>query len=676
MSLIFQNSYLLPLLLLAVVPLLLHLFARTKPPQYEFSSVEFLRKIVRKTMRLRKPQDILLLILRTLAVLALIGMFLKPLWFSQNKLPGLFEKKNLVLIIDASASMAWVEGSQTRFASACAEASEILSGLSSRDRANVIWLKAEPEAVFPDELASNIGYLKDRVRRAKVSYERGARDKAFQIATKLLADANDGKREICVVSDFQRSGWEGFEPPNLADVTLIHVKIGHQDGANLAVTKMDFEPKRPVVGEVFTITAEVENFSDEEVQTTLFSEVDESRRSENVTVPAGGKTLVSIRHHLGKAGAFPVKVSLAEDSFPADDQRSLVVDVRPYLRVGILSDDDPRTAKMWTRAIQSLGWAVPEWLTEADLENGKTSDFDIIFLAGWKGNSKVTFPPHTTVVCLPGKGDASLAWQQLADKDGGTMQMVLDQKKETPARLSIAKPEDAVFDLFRKGEHGSVEGIAGTSRLISTSPTTGEVLLAWQDGQPALTRVSPKRYWWTIPLSSESNNWAGRVEFVPFLGELILSQRTNGGLSGLGGLESGRNASLDFETGDIVFWQAPGEMQADALEALGPDGNTFAPRAEPGGRFSAGPVGMPGVVEWLSDEVTAGYSSVNFPAIESNLETLTLAEVESRASLAVDGGGKVRDLREGISLWPWLLAAAVGFLMIESATMLWAAKTT
>ena len=657
MSLNFQNNHLLWLLALALVPLLLHLFARTKPPKYQFSSVEFLRKIVRKTMRLRKPQDIILLILRTLAVLALIGVFLRPLLFSNEKLRGLFEKKNLVVIVDSSASMAYVEGAQTRFASACAEASEILSGLTNRDRANVIWLKAEPESVFPEELGSNIEFLREQLRRATVTHERGATEKAFSLAKNLLANSTgDGKQEICVVSDFQRTGWENFNPTLPENIDLIHVKIGNRDADNQALVALDFNPKRPVVGESFAITAEVENFSTEEVQTTIFSEVGESRRSENIVVPAGQRTSVSIRHKLTQAGTFPVKVSLAEDSFPGDDNRALVVDVRPHLRVGVLDSGDPETAKMWTRAAQSLGWAVPELLDEAadDLAGGKANQFDALFLAGWSDESESEISPDTKVIFLP-------------EKNNITPESAADGK---PFQLKIAKPDDALFDLFREGDHGSLDGIVSSARW-KPSPEfdTGEVLLSWSDGQTALSRLAPNRYAWLIPLSGEPGNLAGRVEFVPFIGELLLSDR------GTSMRVSDANNSVDFETGDVVLWSAPNEVSEEDLSAVGPGESVLPFRAEPGGRFSTGPIAVPGVVEWKSEGAPIGYSAVNFPVVESNLTTLEIDEVENTASAAVEAGSAVRNLRDGINLWPWLLGAAVIFLLLEAGVMLWAART-
>src|SRR2546428_11172516 len=113
MSFVFLNAALAGFLVLTAVPPLLHLFARSKPPVYEFSSVEFLHRITRRTIRIRRPREWLLLAIRTAFFLTLILVFLRPLFFPQKKLAGLFQKKNVVLVVDATASMGCVEGAQT-----------------------------------------------------------------------------------------------------------------------------------------------------------------------------------------------------------------------------------------------------------------------------------------------------------------------------------------------------------------------------------------------------------------------------------------------------------------------------------------------------------------------------------------------------------------------------------
>ena len=164
MTLLFQHPALFGLLALAGLPVLVHLLSRTRPPEYRFSNVEFLRKVIRRTARFRRPKDWLLLILRTLALIALAAAFISPLLVSSNAaLPG--ERTTVILLIDRSASMAAREGAGSRFETACAEAARFLDD-SHPTAANLIWIDAEPDAAFPDP-GPNLGFLTDLLQKAE-----------------------------------------------------------------------------------------------------------------------------------------------------------------------------------------------------------------------------------------------------------------------------------------------------------------------------------------------------------------------------------------------------------------------------------------------------------------------------------------------------------------------------
>ena len=57
MSILFVNAVLWPLAILVLLPLIVHLFARARPPVMDFSSVEFIQRALRFTQRVRKPKD-------------------------------------------------------------------------------------------------------------------------------------------------------------------------------------------------------------------------------------------------------------------------------------------------------------------------------------------------------------------------------------------------------------------------------------------------------------------------------------------------------------------------------------------------------------------------------------------------------------------------------------------
>lgn len=671
MNISYANSALLGLLALVAVPLLLHLFARSRPPVYQFSSVEFLRKVMRKTMRLKKPQDYILLALRTLMFLALIGVFLKPLLFSDQKLSGLFDEKNVVVIVDASASMGVVEGAQTRFASACAEASEILNGLTSRDRANLIWIDAEPDAVFP-EMGMNFGFLKDSLRRARVSSERGSIGKALALAQQLLSEV-DGKREICIVSDFQREAWSEIEPSFAESIDVVFVKAGAGDIANLAMTNVSWEPAEPIVGEEITIFGEVRNFSNEAQTTTVFCSVGENRQSQNLTVGPWQQASAVFKYRVTEARPIPLTLSVSEDAFAGDDRRFQAIPARYFLNVGIFEGADSETARVWTGVVGALDWAQASKLDEAGLK-GDLSEFDVILLAGWAGQEMSEVGEQTKVMVLPGNGVspgflAAMLGIGFDGSGGGLTKLELGDQDPLPMRtLVIANEDDALFRIFATGEHGDVTAgkLSGRFDLQPESFRGGQQLLSFADGAHALTRFENGRYLWNLPLEPKADHWAGRVEFLPLFGELLLHDR--GGDA---------DTFLEFEPGDALAWTSIDDVDMDELILHAADVDPLEIQTAGLRQFFSPPVQDPGLYAWVYRSDPVQYSPVNFPSGESDLRTMELADIEGQAenAAAVGGGADVRFLRDGMKLWPWLLAAVAVFIVMEGMVLMWTTKT-
>lgn len=667
MSVIFSNAVLWPLAALIGVPILLHLFARARPPDYRFSSVAFIRKVLRSTMRVRRPQDWVLLVMRTLLFAALVLLFLRPLFFSKKRLSSAFEKKNVVLVIDATASMAYADGAQTRFASACAEASEILSGLSARDAANIVWLAAEPRSAFP-ELGTNLGYLQGELRRAGVTYQPGDIDEAIRMAGRMLSGA-EGKRELCIVSDFQASAWQDAQTGVTPGIELVWVKVGEGGEENGAVAEVYCEPRAPLVGEETTLYCDVWNYSPQPRRRSVFVSVGESRLSKDLMIPAWGRATAVFAHRFATKGEQLVTASLNEDGYPGDDRRWMVVDVRRSMAVGLL-DREPSVGKAWRKGLEALGWVSVVELTVEDLE--RELDCEVLLLAGWQGESvanlRALCERGATLVCLPGRtrGAGILA---LLDAVPADAPPTWDwERPSRPHRLRTVLADDPALRLFAGGEYGDITrgSFAGRLRVAADSlPEGGQVLLAYDDGVPALVRFPGRRHviLWNLWLAPELTTWAGHVEYVPFLGELLLSGRRRDA--------AGRNRSVTC--GERLLFEAPQRVMVSDVELRDVEGVALPVDVHAAGRLTFVSSGKPppGIYGWTHQGKSLARCTVNFPVRESDLRCTGIDTLEKQGGVAVAGGSKVRELRDGVKLWRHFLVLALGLAMAEGAFLLW-----
>lgn len=669
MSFYFINAMLWPLVILVALPLIVHLFARARPPRVDFSSVEFIQRALRFTQRVRKPKDWLLLVIRTAAVAAVVLLFLRPVLFSHAG-GGLFERRNVVVILDASASMGWADGSQTRFAVASAEASEILAGLSLRDAADVILAGAVPQAVFP-AMGGNIGYLQSEIRRASLTSETLDPEAALRLAVQLLS-GQEGRKEICIISDFQASNWRGVKPRLPPDIGLTCVSTARGEAPNAAILRVEVDPIRPLQGEEATLFCEVANFSGSPQRKTVVLAVESARSSREVVIPPWGRATVMFKQRIVSASPFSVNVFLGEDAFPGDDRRWAVVEPTDAVRVGIISSGKGEaTAAAWARGCQALGWARSEFLTPAMLANPVTR-CDVLMLSGWDGTD-----PDTVLKRM--KQGVPVVWYPSVGMPLSRIQSVLTNS--TPAaesgpklvwedniggiRLKVAAPDHPVFRAFAGGEYGDPARGRVHGRFTFTASTlpAGEPLLAYTDGIPAIwmCRGDLPLILWNIPLDKGLSSFQDQGEFVPFLGELLLEARR--------GSPGAVRPTSDRLHGESLTWRPGLEIRTDEVRLKGPDGAEVPLRLfeTDGGTLVSERLKRSGVYEWMIGERAIRCEVVNFPVTESDLRPLAGSEIKGLGALTATSGREVRKWQAGIPLWPRLLWIALVLLLFESA---------
>ncbi len=665
------NAALAPFALLVCVPLVLHLFARARPPSYVFSSIEFIQRIVRKTIRLKKPQSWLVLLLRTLIFAGLVAMFLQPVFFGKNRLAGHFQKKNVVILVDASASMACMEGSQTRFATACGKASEVLSSLSESDSANIIWMRTPSRPEFPS-LGVNHVHLQTVLRKASVSTEAADIHGAMVMALDMLKDP-DAAREIYVISDFQKTAWTDFDPAVPEGIRLVRIQGAAAEVANQGVTRLRSMPAHPLLGEDVTAYCEVENFSSEPALRTVYLRAGETRLNQEVRLAPWSRSVVSFPCRFSTPGEHVITVSLSEDAFPLDNERYAVVDVQDFLKVAVLASE-PVTADYWKRALDAAGWARVEMLTPERMDSKINAD--VLMLSGWDGRDSARVSEFLReggmVVWYPGANVQVGDFTALAGVETTESARPLAwQKASKPHRLKIANGDDPVFAIFSKGANGDpTRGSILARYEIEPSLLPGsKPILQYEDGVPALVRVKDnvRLFVWNIPLQPEFSNWASQTEFLPFLNELVLHHRGEGA----------QHPAVDYMPGQLLLWQFGQEVVAKDV-SLAHDEKPVEVRRQGGGQvvtYASEPAAGIGDYRWQLRSRLVGHSLVNFPVIESDLRTLTIEDLKKSNSVAIASGHSIEGLREGTRLWPLILLAILLLALGEGLVLLRAERT-
>ncbi len=243
-----------------VAPLAVHWLTRPRPTSYPLSTVRFLQEVIQQRRARSRLRDWIVLALRMLCIALLAATIARPLW---QKPPVITtdatSETQRVLIIDSSLSMAAGGSGVTSWSTATASALEYLES-SSTLQANVIFAAAKARPVF-DQLSPNLGALREAIKQARPQAERCDPRLALESAAKMLSQRKQGRQELVVISDFQRSNWGTMLLDLVPKDTQIQFhNAGQSVSDNVAITSVRVTSE-PIAGQPTSLEVEISNYT-------------------------------------------------------------------------------------------------------------------------------------------------------------------------------------------------------------------------------------------------------------------------------------------------------------------------------------------------------------------------------------------------------------------------------
>lgn len=356
---------------LAAAPVAIHLINLLRQRRVDWAAMEFLLASQRKYRTQVLLRQMLLLALRTLAVLGLLAALAQPRWRSGGLLGGTASATHVV-ILDDSASMADTTGGNTDLVADAAVGDTRPSTAFDRGRAVVERLAVELAAsggrhrlgvALTSQLASAAGpawlvppadvapgsvpTLRDALARATVGDgAAGAREACAEIPA-LVAAAGDGPRVLWMIGDLRARDWLGDEPAATlrraaADGAEIRVvdAAGEGPGGNLGVERLRVVGGVPAANVLVPVEVEVRNDAATPARDVVVGLREDGGGRPGVRIdeiPAGGTVVRRFDVRFLQAGSHTLEAELPGDVLAADDVRRAVVEVSE--RVDVLLVD-------------------------------------------------------------------------------------------------------------------------------------------------------------------------------------------------------------------------------------------------------------------------------------------------------------------------------------------------
>jgi hypothetical protein len=436
------------------VPILIHLLLRPRARRVEIGSVRFLRRALRDSTHRRKVRRWLLLALRAAAVLLLALLFARP-YLSGHGADG--RDREVIILIDQSASMSAVQSGRTLFVRAQEAAAKVLKDLPESAAIHLAYFDAQ--GVLPVEMP--------RIEATRQPGSAGTDyNQALRWARDQMALSSRPQRTIYLFSDFQRAGLSlgapGFDGmPAGVDVEL--VEIGRPLIRNLAVIHV--ETSQPVLRDKtpLTVRAQVRNAgpfpaNNIAVRLTLDGPAPVRQQVRTISVPAGAYQEAAFDVPIDKPGVYSGHVELTgEDEFPADDRRWLALDALPPDRL-LLLDGQPGVS-VYGNETYYLEMALRLRLTDKD---APLTPYEPTRLAWGDGDKLPDLSPFRVVVpCNVAQfGDADIgALHNLLSRGGSLVLFTGDRVKperyaalERAGLLPATVEGTAGPDLYRFGK--------------------------------------------------------------------------------------------------------------------------------------------------------------------------------------------------------------------------------
>lgn len=449
------------------VPLLIHLLRRRVGLRVDFPAARYLARAEKEHSRTLRIRNLLLMLLRVLALLAIAVAAARPVarWVGAGHAPTA-----IAIVVDNSLSSAAVVNGRPLLDQFKGMARDVLGASTSADR---LWLVTIDGRVQGGTAAT----LRDAVNRLEPISGAGDPTGALGRAAGVVRSSGLDARQVALVTDGQRTEWR--KAPSLADAQVLVYAPSAAPPANHAVTLADARPAR---------------WTPRGAVAARFL----SRDSTTYRMTLNGRTFargtaapneeVVVRAQPPERGWLAGTVELEPDELAGDNVRNFAVWVGPAPGVSVGASSGPFVKS-----------AIDVLKASERVTDGK----DIAIVAG---DEMATLPALITAPTDPVKlGAANRALERAG----------------IPWRFGMRRGGDAA------ARGNGLDGVTSAIRydLVPQSGAAAETLAVV--GRDAWVVAGPKFVIVGSPLTPDATNLPVRASFVPWLGD-VLTERLVG----------------------------------------------------------------------------------------------------------------------------------------------------
>jgi hypothetical protein len=335
------------------IPIIIHLFHRSRFKVVKWGAMHLLEAVLRTNQRRVQIEQWILLAIRCAIPVLLALAMARPLWKGARSLIG-DAKTSTIVLLDNSYSMEAGRAGSSSYGIAKDETQRLINELRPGSEVHVV-LMGEGGRGLLDTPTYDLSRVTQALTKTSAGYGTARVPAALDFAAGTFEKMHESTRRLVVLTDFQRVSFPATEDKLLGRAlerlklqpvspNITFWDVGQDVKENVAIESLDFSRLMIGVGQKIQIRANLRNFGDanhQDLRVTL--KVDgKDKAASQVALGPRAKAQVLFTQAFDAAGSHVVEVSTEPDVLAADNNFLASIAVRDRVPV-LLVDGVPGT---------------------------------------------------------------------------------------------------------------------------------------------------------------------------------------------------------------------------------------------------------------------------------------------------------------------------------------------
>lgn len=645
------------------IPIIIHLFYFRRFKKVYFTNVRFLKEVKEETSARQKLRNLLVLLMRCLAVIFLVLAFAQP--FIPKDVEVKQGENAVSIFVDNSFSMSALSEEAPLMEKARQRAKEIISAYSVEDRFQVLTNDFEGRHQHLVSKEEAIGLVEE----IKASPAVRTLSQILNRQNQVLASGKNTNKVSYIISDFQQNitDLEHFTD-TLLTVNLVPLQAVQEK--NVSIDSAWFEAPVQMLSQPNPLIVKMKNWSTEKAENIrLAIRLDgETKPAGELSIPANSSVTDTVNVSIQATGWHEAELNITDYPVQFDDRYFFTYNVADAIKVLVIDEEKPDP--FLNAAFRGISYFQVTNQLSRQLDYSRFPSYELIVCNGLasissglaqelkqyvqNGGNVLVFPASNANVSTYNIFLSSIPANELLN---------FDQQERSVADVNS---EEFVFkDVFENKSANLKLPVTKANYRLSTHASRGEEkLLTYRDGSTFVAKYKSGQgilYLCAAPIEEQYSNLSKSGEiFVPMLYKMAISSARNRPIA----YTIGRDETI--ETDNVV-------RGGESVYKLRGQEEEFIPQQ----RIVASKVFLSAQSQVLeagyydlflnADSVLAKFA-FNYDRRESNLAYFSAAQLKEKAgpnvsvltgSAAANFEEVVADRSRGVVLWKWCIVIAL-----------------